>query len=323
MNYRKIFWGVLLIFIGILIILRNVGVMYFSWWSLFRLWPLLLILWGISVIPVKNYVKLILSLITIVIGLGLVSRYHDTYPRFRFYDHPRGFHYWWDDRDKEEEKEYDEYDWDKDAEYSSQSFSEPYLDSVEQAKLYLDAAAGTFDIVDWTDDLIEFNKKGNFGNYSMTSQDVDSKRIINLKLTNTRVRKLQRKGDFVTIKLNRNPLWSFDMDIGAADVNFDFSGFKTEDIVIDGGASSIELKLGDRYNEIKVNIDAGASSLKINIPEESGCEVSGTTVLSSKSFDNFQRLDKTTYRTGNFESSSNRIMITLDAAVSSFQINRY
>ena len=64
MSYKKVFWGVVLIIIGILFIIRNLGWVDFSWWGVFRLWPVLLILWGISVIPIKNYLKLILSLLS-------------------------------------------------------------------------------------------------------------------------------------------------------------------------------------------------------------------------------------------------------------------
>lgn len=59
MSYRKIFWGVMLVLIGTLFILKNVGVIFFDWVTIWRLWPLILILWGISLIPVKDYLKLI------------------------------------------------------------------------------------------------------------------------------------------------------------------------------------------------------------------------------------------------------------------------
>ena len=69
MSYKKVFWGVVLIIIGILFIIRNLGWVDFSWWGVFRLWPVLLILWGISVIPIKNYLKLILSFVALLVAV--------------------------------------------------------------------------------------------------------------------------------------------------------------------------------------------------------------------------------------------------------------
>jgi len=66
---------VVLIIIGILFIIRNLGWVDFSWWGVFRLWPVLLILWGISVIPIKNYLKLILSFVALLVAVVFLWKY--------------------------------------------------------------------------------------------------------------------------------------------------------------------------------------------------------------------------------------------------------
>lgn len=325
MSYKKIFWGVFLIFIGILIILKNTGMVYFSWWSVFRLWPLLLILWGISVIPVKDYVKVILSLITVGLGLILIVNSTHYSPGFRLFNWPHNYHYRWYDRDQDNDKDYEYEYYSDEEEYSSksQTFSEPYDTLVMEAKLNLDAAAGTFTIEDWTNDLVEFNKKGYFGNYSMTSQDIGDKRVINISLDKPRIRRVKNSGNVVNIRLNRLPVWNFDFDIGAADVTLNLEEFKTDHITIDGGACAVDLKLGTLFNETSVNIDAGASSITIRVPEEAGCELLATTVLSSRNLDDFEKIERGVYRTDNFESVNQTIRVSIDAAVSSLEIIRY
>jgi hypothetical protein len=42
---RKIFWGIVLVFVGLFILLHNLG---FVGRDIVRFWPVLLILWGIK-----------------------------------------------------------------------------------------------------------------------------------------------------------------------------------------------------------------------------------------------------------------------------------
>ncbi len=42
-SYSRIFWGLVLIIIGVLMFLKQFGIIYFHWYSLWQLWPLLLI----------------------------------------------------------------------------------------------------------------------------------------------------------------------------------------------------------------------------------------------------------------------------------------
>jgi len=188
--------------------------------------------------------------------------------------------------------------------------------------LHLDAVAGDFTLAEWTNELIEFEKTGSLGRYSMTSKDIDDKRVIHLNLQKSNVR-FRNRGDKVDIKLNRMPVWDLDLDIGAAEFDLDLSVFKIHDIKIDGGAAAITLKLGNRHFETNVDIDTGASSITIKIPEDSGCEVITSTVLSSKTLKGFVKKNKQTYRTENFEVSENNIYISINAAVSSLNIRRY
>jgi hypothetical protein len=326
MNYKKIFWGVILILFGALFIMKNFGVIYFHWFAIFKLWPLFLVLWGISLIPVKSSIKLLLALATVAIGVLIFTQMdHHRYFGLRSFSRPFFHHYYWNDDAKKDDSR--NYDFDDDIDYKydknvKQTFSEPFESNIKEAELHLDAVAGDFKLAEWTNELIEFEKTGSLGRYSMTSKDIDDKRIIHLNLRKSNVR-FKNRGDNVDIKLNRMPVWDLDLDIGAAKFDLDLSEFKIHDIIIDGGAAAITLKLGDRHYETNVDIDTGASSITIKIPEKSGCEVKTSTVLSSKTLNGFEKKNKQTYRTENFEVSKNKIYISIDAAVSSLNVRRY
>ena len=326
MNYRKMFWGVILILLGALFVMKNFGVIYFHWSAVFRLWPLFLVLWGISLIPIKSSVKFLLALATVAIGVLIFTQMdHHRYLGLRSSSRPFFHHYYWDDDDKKDDSR--NYDFDDDIDYKydknvNQTFSESFESNIKEAELHLDAVAGDFKLAEWTNELIEFEKTGTLVRYSMTSKDIDDKRIIHLNLQKSHVR-FKDRGDKVDIKLNRMPVWDLNLDIGAAKFDLDLSEFKIHDIKIEGGAAAITLKLGDRHNETNVDIDTGASSITIKVPEKSGCEVKISTLLSSKTLKGFEKKDNQTYRTENFEMSENKIYISIDAAVSSLNVRRF
>jgi hypothetical protein len=308
MSYKKIFWGIILIFIGILIILKNLDVVHFSWLQFLMLWPVLLILWGLSIIPAKSWIKLTLSLVTIIIAVILVS-YIDwgVYRPLWFFRHDR------------EGKEIFRHK----SVTSEQILSEPYDSTLLQAGLQLDVAAGAFEISGQTSQLLEFDNRGYLGEYEMTSQDIDGKREIKLRLREPVIHSHNRIGNKVYIKLNELPEWDFNFDVGAASLLMDLSNYKIRQINIEGGASSMEIKLGNKANETHIDIEAGASSVLIRIPRSSGCEISGTTVLSSRSLEDFTKVRQNTYETENLEGNPNKIIIDVDVAVSSFEVIRY
>lgn len=313
MNFKKIFWGVMLVLIGTLFILKNLGVIYFTWHTIWRLWPLILILWGISLIPVKDYLKLIFSVVAIALSVLLVQKYDKTgYYNFGWRDSDRG-------RNREQ---FDRDDWNDTSE--TQELFQPFDSAINRVELKLDAAAGEFRLEETApaDQLLTLFKEGSVGNYSMTSQDEDDVRTIELKIRESNA-KIRTRGNRVKLGLNTTPVWDFDMNIGAASIDFDLSNHKVGEIDLDGGASAINLKLGDRSDYTKLDIDAGAASIDIKIPESAGAELKIETALSSKNFPGFKKIEKGLYRTENYESAAKKIEIKIDAAVSSLNINRY
>jgi len=312
MSYRKIFWGVVLVIIGILFILKNVGLIFFDWGTIWRLWPLILILWGVSLIPVKDYMKLILSVVAIALSIWLVNRYDKSgYYDFGWDKDRHSFHYDLDD-DK----------WNDGS--AVQELFQSDDSTIQRVELNLDAAAGDFSLNDSTPDnkLMTFWKKGNIGNYSMTSNDDSSTRVISLSINDSHVR-LKNNGNRVKLGLSTRPVWDFDFDIGAASIRFDLSKYKVGKLKIDGGASSIDVKMGDLNELTNIDIDAGASSIDLRIPESVGAELKTETVLSSRNFEGFDKISSGLYRTKNFSQASKKIFIDIDAGVSSLSIRRY
>ena len=65
MNTKNVIWGLVLVLIGVLFILKNLDIIYFSWYGIWKLWPLVLVLIGIAILPIKSGIKIALAIITL------------------------------------------------------------------------------------------------------------------------------------------------------------------------------------------------------------------------------------------------------------------
>ncbi|HVO72565.1 MAG TPA: hypothetical protein VMT35_00965, partial [Ignavibacteriaceae bacterium] len=203
-------------------------------------------------------------------------------------------------------------------------FYEPYSGNIKQASLNFKAGAGAFYIEDTTSGLISAVAKSSRGNYSLVRTDYDDRSEIKFNMEKNHFRIVDGKvKNKIEMKLSSLPVWNLDFDLGAAAVNFDFSDYKTENVKVDIGAASIKMKLGDKIEKMNVDIHGGASYIEITVPESSGCEVRTHSFLSSKDFDDFDKIQSGLYRTRNFGKSKNKIYLNLSTGISSIKIHRY
>jgi hypothetical protein len=305
MKTKNIIWGLVLVLIGLLFILKNLDIIYFSWFSIWKLWPMVLVIIGIAILPVKGGIKIALTIITLVIAAVIII----AFPSSRRND--QSWFHW--DRNNQAITEPLEMD---------QQISEVFDTSITSAELSFDAAAGNFRINQSTDELFEFNREGNVGRYNYAIKDLGDRREIIISLEEGRFRNVDLKNN-VSMKLNPNPLWDLKVDVGAASLDLDLSTFKINKLDINGGASSINIRIGSLQNKSKIKINSGASSIKIEVPESFACEVKTSTILSSKDLKGFNKVSDGTYVTDNFSGSDKNIVIEIDAAVSSLDVERY
>ena len=71
MKSRNLLLGVIILFIGVVALLSSLGVIDFSWWVARKLWPLLFVFGGILILPVKDWLKALLLLAALFVGVLL------------------------------------------------------------------------------------------------------------------------------------------------------------------------------------------------------------------------------------------------------------
>ncbi|MDP4281221.1 MAG: DUF5668 domain-containing protein [Bacteroidota bacterium] len=311
MKYKNFFWAIVLIAVGILFLLNNLGVISFSWYSFWHLWPVLLILWGIAILPVRDLIKYILLSVVVLFMFLSINRFPSEAP---WYFHFNGPHDWsWRFGDKDEERE-------ASPNIKEQSFTVPFDSTVHRSILHLDAAAGNFDIDSSSADLLSFMKSGDIGNYELTTDNMKGVRNITIRLREAHSGPSHKNQ--VNIRLNPVPSWNLDFDIGAADVNLDLARYHIDTASFDAGASSINVRLGDLNPMSIITFNAGASSVTLKVPKAVGCEVKSESFLISRDLPGFRKKGGV-YQTDNYNSSKKKIRINLKSAVSSINIERY
>ena len=314
MKYRHLFWAIILISIGLLFMLGNFGIIHFSWFSFWRLWPLIIIFWGIAILPIKDLYKFVLLIIAIGAAILFFNRIPENRPWYL------NFHNRFSDEDIK--------DGDSDEggsttyNYKDQNLSVPFDSVIQKGVLNLDAAAGNFEIKESTNDFLSFSKTGDIGNYELTTNDINGTRKISLKMKEGSVRHKIDKNN-VTIRLNTKPSWNLDFDIGAASVDLDLSEYKIDSAQFNAGASSMDIKIGDKKPVTFLDFDAGASSITIKVPRTSGCKVTSDSFLVSKEFEDIDKIADHTYQSKGFASAKNKVLININTAISSIKVERY
>ncbi len=314
MKYRHLFWGILLIAIGMLFVLNNLGVIYFTWHSIWRLWPVILIIWGISILPIKDNIRFIVLVCTIVLTFFIINRLPQDRPWFfQFHHHNGDNSFGWSDDEDEDSSTHN---------YRDQNFTVPFDSLSTKGILNLEAAAGNFRIDGTTSDFLDFSKQGDIGNYELTTRDITGGKDISIHLQEGRVHGSINKNK-VGIKLNNTPSWNLNLDIGAADLKLDLSDYKIDTVEINAGASSMDLKIGEKNPVTVLTFNAGASSIDVKVPTNSGCQIKSESFLVSKDFKGFENKGNHIYQTPNFTVAKNKIFITVKTAVSSIDVKRY
>ncbi|MCK9421746.1 MAG: DUF5668 domain-containing protein [Bacteroidales bacterium] len=313
MKYRHVFWAFILIAIGVLFILNNFGIFEFGWRALWSLWPLILILWGISILPIKDGIKIVALVAVLAFTIIFFNRISERSSWWHFHNFHGYTNQDWEDSNNES---------DESDTFKNQDLNVPFDSLVTKGTLQLDAAAGNFNVQGVTSDMLAFSKTGDIGNYSLTTNDENGRKKITLSLEKGRIRHSMDENQ-VNIKLNEKLSWNLGLEIGAAEITMDLRDYKIDTANVNAGASSIDIKIGDKNPLTVMTFNAGASSIQVDIPKESGCQIKSESFMISKEFDGFTKKGDGIYQTSNFSHGKNKIYLTIKTAISKIEINRY
>ncbi len=300
MRVSRLFAGVLIVLLGIALFLSNFDVLRLDWHFVFRLWPVLLVLAGISVLVSNPKWRAALYTLTLVLVVGwIVSAASVGWGSLsNLFDGDGG-------------------------NIQSQEFTQDLGKDIRHAVLSIKGGAGSFTIGDTTSGLFGASTQSNIGRYSFDSDKEGTTQSIELAFQGKENHIRFGRRNTVDMRLNTKPDWELNADVGACSVNFDLTPYVIRRATIKAGASSITVRLGDRADTTRLRLETGVSSLTVYVPLTAGCRIKDNAELSSKSFPDFTKSGDGDYRSENYDSAKKKIIIDVDAGVSSVKVRRY
>ena len=297
-NIGAMFWGLLFVLIGVLLLLNNFGIIEVNLSNIWQLWPVVIIGIGLSVLSPRGWLWGIISVILTIAMLGLVA--------FAVIDNLtyRDLRGW-----------------------SNQDTKKLSDDTVNAAKIdiTIDTPATSLSLSSSDSRRgVEAIQQSKSMNLNIDAETRGDTRYVRIDSESSR-RFWFRGGvaNSLDIDLTRKLPVSLSIDTGAASVSGDLSQVKLKSLNIDTGASSIDLKLGAIEPRQEVVLDAGASKLAFKIPKSVGVRVESSGGLKSTSFEGIEKVSESVYESKGFADSEKQITIRADLGVSRFEISRY
>jgi len=332
MKSEKIVPGLILVLLGTVFLLDNYHVIDFRWGNIWHLWPIFLIMGGVNLVFANNKAAwaTALKIGVVILGFGLLIFGHF---ENRWFSPLNGN---WHFNDKGWYKDDGDDDDDDDDSSSSDStgivkvegsstYTEPYVATATVAKLNISGGGTEYILKDTTNQLFTATTRERYNRYIYTHTMEGTVPVLNLHMKDKKghIQWDTDKGNSATIKLNTNPLWDINVKAGATELDFDLAAFKIRNLIINGGAASFHVKLGQPVAETNVEVSTGVSEVELKVPANAACRITSDSGLSSTEFTGFDKKGDNTYETQGFSAAANKIVIHLKGGISDFKVVKY
>lgn len=325
---RNIFWGGLLMILGVLWLLRNMGYLDFFWTDFVKFWPLPLILAGLTLLlsgsdrsGVSGGIVAILIAVALIAGIS-----HGSHRVLQLGSDWRPFSREDRNRSHRENSGSGENGSEDREIVKSRKYSYEMFSGLQEATFDFEGGAGDFSISGNTEKLFVATAKSGLIDYvsNLKINKSDQSAAIEFKMEddNIKLDKVEVKNT-VEMSLSELPDWILNFSLGVGKGVFDLSNNKVKALKMTTGLSDVEIKLGSRSKRTRVEIESGVASVHLNIPEKSGCRLKVDGVVNAKRLDGFIDLGNGLYETPAYEIAQNKIEVNYDASVSSVKITRY
>jgi len=197
-------------------------------------------------------------------------------------------------------------------------------ENVEETKLALNLDYGEIEFNTDSENLIDFKIPYNGMEYSYTKKNKSSKLTFSDKDNIFKDNEYESEDRIYSYTLNNDVVWDVEINSGAVDGEFDFSKVHLKTLSFNLGAGDIEMKIGSKEKNCKMEVNSATIALEIDADKDLGIIVKNTgPILEFDSDEDEFIKDGNSYTSKNYSSSENKLEIQLNTALSNISINRY
>ncbi|SNS04121.1 hypothetical protein SAMN05446037_100383 [Anaerovirgula multivorans] len=295
MNIEKLTNGIILIGIGILFLLSNLGMIH---WSIFhvllQLWPLILIVVGINLILKNRYIVVIITWLLFfaaIITYGFV--FHEKF--------------------------------EAGITATNETFTIVRQEETTEAKLDLNIGAAKVSLDSKTGHLIYASINPQRIKSNVKYRNNQKEAVIQFDHIKLAEKNISSISDHYQFSLNDDVIWHIDADMGASSGDMDFSSIQVKKLDLDVGASNLNLKFGDTYHDVsEIDIDAGASNIDIILSKTSGVKLKLDGLVSKGNVEvlGWQKTGDY-YYSPNYQEAASKLHFDVSMGVGKFGIGLY
>jgi hypothetical protein len=275
-NARGLGFGIFLLTAGIVWVLAIAKIVTIStFYSLFVLWPLVLIAIGIGIIFRKNVIIRLLTWIVLVAVIVAYGYFVKPKTPSIFMDLDIGrfdLHYDSDDESSNDKS--------TEAGTNNVSYEKPL--QTEECKLNLDMGATKLTVDSHTDKLFDASL-GNLVKCTKSEGNNGKNVNINVKSKSMTFKDLEELEKYAgaesRLHLNKDVLWNIDLDTGIMSSDLDLSDIKVQKLKVETGLSRVKIYLGSY--DTKINMEADLSKVDLILPDDTGMKIKFDGAMSS------------------------------------------
>ena len=286
-------FGIFLLFLGAVFLLQTLNVLPWGLWgTLWRFWPVLLIVAGLSILLRRYNPWLVSALILLLLFacLGIAIWQHGL-------SLPAGD--------------------------TTKSFSQP-LNNLESAQIQIDFTAGSLTIGSLpaaSSNFVAANSGMRNGDMRMSFQQQGSEGILHLSTEQTDRRFWDEDESSWDIRLTRNIPLKLEVKSAVGNLELDLSELKVTGLQMDIDAGNYVVKMPSVAGVTYATIKADITNLELTIPESVAAKIKIESDLTTFEVDESRFPKKGDYYiSSNFESARNRVELELDCDIGRVQV---
>lgn len=282
-NAGNLFWGLFLVLIGALFLLQNLGVVDINFSNLWALWPIFIIMAGVSMVAVRGWLGVLISGLVALVALALVALVALNVVR----------------------------PGDIDSTLVDRVSVAREIGTVEKLNLTVEAGAGTIDVSSAAaTKTVDASLKSTVTSLNHRSDRTGTTQNVRVIMDDNSHHwwNGHMKNDLALV-LGQSLPTDLKIDAGAAKITADLSRVDLRKLNIDSGASSLDVRLGNVAKTTEVTYDIGASSITLRLPRSSGMSLTLDSGLSGTNLPDLKEVADNYYESENFASATHKVTI--------------